>query len=165
MSQSFSNVRINLKQLLACELIFTLLFMMARMHNMQTWISSFASPIFRRATCRDLLLTPGLSLSSWRGGLKHPLFNGEVSVPAVLLYNIITDLLFLKSTISQFVVRTLVTNYFIYTIFNHLYINVLNYLDFLFKKWTFIKKERKREFFYLQKYFPRIVMWSLIILL
>lgn len=42
----------------------TLLFMMARMHSMQTWMSSFASPILRRATCRDLLLTPGLSLSS-----------------------------------------------------------------------------------------------------
>jgi len=42
----------------------TLLFMMARRHIIQTWMSSLASPMLSLATCRERLRTPGLSNTS-----------------------------------------------------------------------------------------------------
>lgn len=42
----------------------TLLFMMARRHIIQTWMSSLASPMLSLATCLERLRTPGLSNTS-----------------------------------------------------------------------------------------------------
>lgn len=52
--------------------LLTLLFIIALMHIMHTWISSLDSPMFNLATCFDLLLMLGLSGMS-KGDLEYPL--------------------------------------------------------------------------------------------
>lgn len=113
----------------------TLLFIMARMQSMQTWISSFASPIFKRATCLDLRFTLGLSLSSWRDGLKHPLFKCEeppVSTSKLERKNFIIKFLIYKS-MYIYIYKLYISRLIFYIYFFYFYYFFV-YLSFRYTK-------------------------------